>query len=315
MAPTLLGACRTATCSACGLAWPIDVGSADYGTCWHCGDPVRADGLKPGQLVDVVPATEIVRGQLVALETDDAASVKRVVAVPGDRINLRGLELLVNDQPIVTQTTLPVDLDDHRGVTRWLPDRRTDDRHWKLAANDNEWLTYHHTSVHDQNRPSPVWDDYSVNFNLSRPLEPVERLIVRGEVIAASDDASVQVADHSGKSAIVPLRTGEALEAIPMETVSALPTFAPEQPVAIRLRSGTATVAKLSIHRRILYRLRRRDDASMYPLTLGHDQCFILGDNVPVSIDSRNHGPITLSQIIGTVGGTYRISSGSDRTS
>lgn len=269
----------------------------------------------PGQLVDVRPINDIVRGQLVAFETDGVASVKRVAAVPGDRIRLRGLELLVNDQPIISETTMPVDLDDHRDATHWSPDHRTADRHWQLASTDNDWLTYHHASVHDQNRPSPVWDDYSVNLGLSRPLEPVERLIVRGTVIAASDQTNLEVVHHSGKSAIVRLRTGEVFEAIPVGTTSPLPTLAPEQPIALRLRSGTATIAKLSIHRRILYRLRRRDDASMYPQSLGPDQFFVLGDNVPVSIDSRNHGPIAWSQIIGAVGVTQRISSGSDKTS
>jgi type IV secretory pathway protease TraF len=306
MAPTLLGDCLSAQCQRCGLDWPVDTSAADYGMCWHCGDPVRAGGVVPADVVRVTAGNRIRRGQLIAFSHDGIAGVKRVVAMPGDRISLQGLLILVNGNSIESETKLPVDLDDHRAVSRWSSEdellRRTADRHWQLSSGDATWLTYHHQSVHDQNRVSLVWDDYSVNLGLARPLEPIERLIVRGDVIQASDAAVMRVVHHSGTSVDIPLQAGRPFETAAMQHRSLkLPTLAPETPIAIWMKSGTATIAKLSIHRPILYRLRRRDDRGVYPITLARNEHFVLGDNVPVSVDSRDHGPINDSQAIGEV--------------
>lgn len=301
MAPTLMGPARPANCANCGLTWPVDAAGVDFGVCWHCGRPVRADGRSPGEPVQVITTDPPQRGQLIAFESGGVASVKRLVAIPGDRISLRGLELLVNGHAIDSETVIPVDLDDHRADTRWTPGRRSVDRHWHLDEDDDAALVYHHLSVHDQNRPSPVWDDYPVNLGLSRPLETVRRLIVGGEVIQASADAVLEVRHASGVRATVSLRPGHAFEVMPTEPARETQPLAPEWQLAVRMRSGNATIAKLSIHRPILYRLRRRDDPSAYPMTLGKDQYFVLGDNVPISVDSRDHGPISRSQIIGRV--------------
>lgn len=47
--------------------------------------------------------------------------------------------------------------------------------------------------------------------------------------------------------------------------------------------------------------LTRRDDQSMDPVTLGDDEIFVMGDNRPVSRDSRAVGPLTLDEIYGRV--------------
>ena len=47
--------------------------------------------------------------------------------------------------------------------------------------------------------------------------------------------------------------------------------------------------------------LTRRDDQSMDPVTLEDDEIFVMGDNRPVSRDSRAVGPLTLDDIYGRV--------------
>ncbi|WP_222436075.1 S26 family signal peptidase [Rubripirellula reticaptiva] len=306
MAPTLLGETWQVSCPDCGLVWPVDTSQADYGKCWHCGNPVRASSRNPQDQVEVQPALAYQRHDLVAFIRDGRRNIKRIVAIPGETVSLDGLKILVGEQPILSEAELPVDLDDHRQKSHWLPSARTPDRHWQFDASDPDWCVYYHQSVHDHGRPSPVWDDYSVNLGLARPLEPVSQLIVRGEVIEASKEAILRVVSHRQTYVDVRLVSGSPFEARP-DSINAktyaglLPVVAPESPVAIRLVSGSAAVASLSIDRPILYRIRRRDDRSIYPLTLDEHEYFVLGDNVPISIDSRDFGPIRRSQILGRV--------------
>ncbi len=246
MAPTLVGNSRLAECSPCGLNWPVDAAASEYGVCWHCGEPVRAADRRPADLVDVLPTDEIKRGQLVAFEHAGVASVKRIVAIPGDSITLHGLEVFVNNRTIDHEVILPVDFDDHRSVTRWSPDSRTEDRHWRLSASDSQRLIYHHQSVHDQNQPSQVYDDYAMNFGLTRPLETVHRLVIEADVIEASDDAELVCWQHERKSAMARLRVGSRIRLVPAQpSDDPSPTLAPESPLAIRMRTGTGTISRL----------------------------------------------------------------------
>tara|TARA_R110002049_G_scaffold285698_2_gene466804 strand:- start:9916 stop:11367 length:1452 start_codon:yes stop_codon:yes gene_type:complete len=83
----------------------------------------------------------------------------------------------------------------------------------------------------------------------------------------------------------------------------------PTAPVAIRIRPAaehskpkeSVSLSEIKIWKSINYRLRRTDKRSPYPLMLADDQYFVLGDNVPVSIDSRDHGPVDRDQIIGLI--------------
>ncbi len=319
MAPTLWGDSRRTTCRVCDLTWRTDGAAMDFGVCWHCGHPVRVLDGRPSDhddtnhsrpdsdradLVEVRPIRMIERGQIVAFRRGGRASVKRVVAIPGDRVSLVGNMIHVNDHLIENNVRLPVDLDDHRARTRWSPDTRDEERHWTLRSHDTGtdplWRIYAHASVYDDDRPSPVWDDYGANLGLVRPLEPVDRLILGGQVVTASDDAVLRVAVWNADQTDVKLIAGASFEVTPRPADDERPSLgvassdeenpplAPETPIAIRLVSGSAVIANLSIFRPILYRVRRRDDVLRYPMILAPDRFFVLGDNVPISIDSRS---------------------------
>lgn len=308
MAPTLYGESDLVRCAKCDLQWLVDSEAPREGMCWHCGDPVaKSEGERVrGSRVSLVADRRSPKpGEWVAFTQVGHDAIKRVVGIPGDTIAVRGLKLLVNGRPIqfdrddAMSSMIPVDLNDHRERSRW-------------QETTGAWMVYHHASVHYQNRSSQVWDDYPVNFGLSRRLEPVENLIVSGTPVSASPDCTLEVMFWSSEGSVssersVPVgsdfrvdqRTLTGNEMLPLKTEE-LPV-APEKPVAIRVLRGTAKFANLAVHRPIEYRLRPRDDRKNYPMTLSSDQYFVLGDNVPISVDSRDFGPITSNQIIGVV--------------
>jgi hypothetical protein len=158
--------------------------------------------------------------------------------------------------------------------------------------------------VYDQDRPSPVWDDYPFNVGLQRKLYSVDRFSCQGEIHCQSQ-ATLEVAFWSN--------TGSALASVTISgsqhfTVSFHDAVAADglpvsshSPVAVRFIGGPVELVSLSIYRLIEYRVRPHDDRDRYPLRIGAGQCFVLGDNVPVSVDSRDLGPVPISSIVGLV--------------
>lgn len=81
----------------------------------------------------------------------------------------------------------------------------------------------------------------------------------------------------------------------------------PDQPpLAIGARGVQLELDPPAIYRDIHYRGPREESVWTAPQPLGADECFVLGDNVPVSVDSRHWGPIDRRQIIGPVYGWDR---------
>jgi hypothetical protein len=149
---------------------------------------------------------------------------------------------------------------------------------------------------------SPVWDDYPYNVTLSRTLFPVDRLRLRG---AVDSDVRLRIAFWSEAGSVAAERTlieGDAfcVSYFDGKTSEGLPVTA-RQPVAIQIEGSPATLRNLKIERLVEYRLIPRNSLEVYPLRLGADEWFLIGDNVPVSIDSRDWGAISDDQILGRV--------------
>lgn len=66
----------------------------------------------------------------------------------------------------------------------------------------------------------------------------------------------------------------------------------------IEIREGTVYIDGEPIAETYLTHV---DDQSMDPITLAKDEIFVMGDNRPVSRDSRAVGPLTLDEIYGRV--------------
>ncbi len=275
------------------------------------------------------------RGGLVAARHEGSPDlfVKRIVGVPGDIIDVDadGMHLLLNggraEDRLIEQNglaSLPrfiVDSDDARAVSRWSADlgdsawTRTGARHW-LAAGGSEtsWLIYRHQSVYDQNRTNDVLDDYPSNVAVTRTLQPVDRFQLSGSCECAGT-AKIEVAFWSQQRTVISslvvqnkriFETSyfQAAQNARLPARESAATGAPvsaQQPVAIRVSGESVVLSSLLIQRWNEYRLRPSDDRDRYPIRIGDGQLFLLGDNVPVSVDSRDYGLVAIANVLGTV--------------
>ncbi len=337
MVPTLRGPSRTAICSSCKLDWVVDIAASEIAPerllCAHCGGTMKLSDRGSGQnriagdVVDVHGIDSAItwrRGDLVAVRHEGPAEpfVKRVIGLPGDTIGLDvdGMHLLLNGRRIEDElvgqrgrASLPqfmVDCDDARSISRWSPpagDRswtRDTSRRWMAQQSETNWLLYGHQSVYDQNRPSGVLDDYPYNVAVARMLQPVDRFSLSGRCECVGK-ARIEVAFWSADTAMIgslDINGNQPFETSYYQAVTGerLPVNA-QQPVAIRVTGDAVTLSSLVIKRWVEYRLRPADSRARYPMKIGDHQLFILGDNVPVSVDSRDFGPVSMTSLLGRV--------------
>lgn len=218
---------------------------------------------------------------------------------------------------------------------RW---QRRSDRSW-TALGDTGWLVYAHQNVYRGPRPSRVLDDLPGNFGLQRALFPVDGLSIQFELATSADhehreirywiafwtergiDLQPQIVEAGSKYPVkVEAQAWATLPRIApkydfMDTPTMLDhLLSPQCPIAVQL-SGSSEVAltirDLAVQRDVLYRVNPsaprggitdQYQPPSYPIHLGDDEWFVVGDNVPVSIDSRHWGAVATEEIIGRVG-------------
>ena len=169
---------------------------------------------------------------------------------------------------------------------------------------NDDWLCYAHRSVHDFGRPSAILDDYPGNLDLQRKLFPVDRLSLKG-VAESSGPIKLIIglwSKQGNRAAEIQIdgKTQFRIDFASAEPNEWLPVT-PQRPIAIRIEGADVRLSELQVDRLVEYRLRPADDQAIYPQTIPAKFVFVLGDNVPVSVDSRDYGLVTIESLTGVI--------------
>lgn len=277
--------------------------------------------------------------EIVAIGDSKAVRIKRIVAVAGDVVSSQDGVLYRNDRPLVSDAPwIGVHDDRHRDRDKswWTFDKNTSAQVAKktfdgfrivLTPSKAEAplrsplqavrLLYQHRSPYNALRPERVGDDYPGNLNENRPLHPVDSLGLR---VTFDVDQATELRCWLWKSTdprcelhrllpgthalLVRWHDAESPkpELVAGETGTVPPSLGKLQPICIEVLKGSLHIRHLKVERPIQYTMdTRRSDAIKLPVLLQDDQYFVLGDNVPLSIDSRYEGPIDRADIMGRV--------------
>jgi len=189
----------------------------------------------------------------------------------------------------------------------------------------SDWLVYHHRNVYQSDRPSEVKDDYLFNVGTARRLNPADRLAIT--IDFETDDMPAPTSEAVGTARPettlwqAAFWTSDGIvtgKCKPHGSISHTITFydslsvaddedqppvTERTPLAIRCSQSIAPIRvdTFVVSRFVEYRVRQSDRGDLANLRIPQGQAFVVGDNVPVSIDSRNWGPIAVDSIVGRV--------------
>jgi signal peptidase I len=384
MAPTLLGLHRDLACPACGAQFAVGLDEAASTpdplcpNCGHRGFPPDSGNLAAGDrllvhknLFQLRPPRRWETAVFLAAEQPGQPFVKRIVGLPGERLQIRDGDVVVDGRvatkSLAEQRALRVLVHDfdHRDrdaetlEPRWAPAPGQPASPWRVRegrllhhdrSDDLHWIAYHHRQP-DWVAPGPIRDhlayngphhggDYRVDdlmLEADLRIQPGATLVavrfdVHGhEVIARLpvDDAGPPTVTIDGREAPVtptgvPLRScptprsrpvrleastfdrallvaldgRPAFEPVPLPEPTGPPRFV-ASPISLGAGRGTIEASRLRVHRDVYYTptilgAPQRGFAVAEPYTLGPDEFFVLGDNSPVSNDSRfwARGPV-----------------------
>lgn len=254
--------------------------------------------------------------------------VKRVVGLPGESLRIAGGDLWIDGRRYqkglsqLQQRAVLVHDDRYRPPdgSRWRARRgwvTTPEGHrWSAnrepsdsACSDQEWLVYHHYSPHAagrSDRESPVLDDYPSNQTIHRQLWPVSDLGVSLRIDAAPG-THLELAVWNGER---PVRAGFLvdrpdqrlyvawLDGRLVANVLLTPANAGDfasvpvtagRPLGIRPSSqGEVAIAELRVIRDLHLLGPPGEELEWTAPRLADNRFFVLGDNVPASLDSRD---------------------------
>jgi signal peptidase I len=240
MAPAFFGPHYEIPCGDCGFLLPIDASQAERNesvVCPNCGfgrNELAAAFLRPGERVVIDRGAFWLRRprrfEPIAFETPDQPeqlAVKRVVGLPGEKVEVRAGELYVDGRLVrktlneLRELAVPVYDDRFRPRDEQLPLRWQDPAgDWRSAngkylyAGDLQpldalhagphlaWLTYYHWRCSYlpglRSKEAPVLDDYGHNLGPPRQLNFVTDLMLRCQV-KTTGEGCLALSLHDGR--------------------------------------------------------------------------------------------------------------------
>jgi type IV secretory pathway protease TraF len=285
---------------------------------------IQGDSMAPtlvaGQRCRVSsPDATLQIGDIVAIDWDGKARVKRIAGLGGDTIDCVEGRLLVNGRRL---EDVLVSRSDSAFVKPSRVPVGADQNAWRPSESHSGWWIYHHHNRHAGGRLTAVMDDYPINVDVKRRLNPVDRLAVQIRTKAArnggtrtrstvsikptvpppSDTPRIRVAFFIDQRVLV-AKTMPDTEVVSREAKpdrsGELPRLDARHPIAIEMPGESRHAFQLEVWREIEYRTDQAGEAIRYPIRLGEDELFVVGDNVPVSVDSRSLGPVHRAQLLG----------------
>jgi len=256
-------------------------------------------------------------------------SVKRLFAMPGESISLRQGLLVVEPNSgdsagaALNRSTVWITVHDDRfrrhSHSWWRPagselSVTRSDNCFRLESSSSAavGLVYHHFAVHNEMRPDVIRDDVAGNLNETRLLLPVERIRLSMtaeaslpseiEVVMEIGDQTRWIRRSLPAGVTCAVFDSAAGELFSQRSSMTMPLPTATSPIAVRVSSGAIVLSNLIVERPLVYRIPpRHADRWQWPIKLGDDEYFVLGDNVPLSIDSRHWGPISGQRIVGRI--------------
>jgi signal peptidase I len=263
----------------------------------------------PGEICHARPHHSTLRiGDVVAISFDGQPRIKRIAAVGGDVVDLAEGRLLVNGRRL--EDVIADRVDDDFVRPAWVPVESGQDD-WTHPPSAPDWIVYAHHNSHQAGRVTPIEDDYPFNHSVRRILHRVDRLVI-GIRDASPEQSTAEVPpfkvvffDHRHSIVSTTTRNGDARfrDARPVTENDATASTPPTEvidaahPIAVRIDPFQRSRYTLHIYREIEYRDDKRDGTVDYPVQLPNDEVFVVGDNVPVSVDSRHVGPLKAADI------------------
>ncbi|MCS7467936.1 S26 family signal peptidase [Stieleria sp. ICT_E10.1] len=275
---------------------------------------IAGDSMAPtlvdGDVCQLADCGTLQIGDVVAIRWGGKRHVKRVAAVGGDVLDRAEGRLTVGGWRL---EDLLAERDADEFLTPALVPVSSQPNHWSRDAGVPSRLVYGHRNTHQAGRITPVMDDYPINQTVRRVLNRVDRLVVeiRAKTPTVVPEAPLRVFFFDDERSMVSTtsrggwaryRDAVADHAAGTEGRSdQLGMLDAAHPVAVDLDEQQASRYTLRVYREIEYRDDRPSGNVNYPVTLGDEEVFVVGDNVPVSVDSRALGPLPRTAIEGQI--------------
>ena len=336
MVPTLRGPHVMATCKKCSNHFVV---GAEFETerveCLHCGYAGNSLSGLPFEHADhlLIDRTAFQfrqprRWEPVVFRSPEGAelTVKRVVGLPGEEVQLLGGDVWI-DGEIATK-----DLSEMRALRqlvheetnaalRWHNDTENGwswhDGAWRTDAPEDmtawRWLSYHHA------HGKPIVTDTAYNVGLTQRIFPAHDLSLSAKLHSTGEGSLII---HFGENSHVVVNLEFSIDSLlevfafdhgievfidgkQIENTWAkldLPVTGDHSQLAIGAKGVGVTLRDLRIYHDIYHASQNEERgvaAPMTPIVLGPQEIFVLGDNVPVSLDSRLWGPVPLDLLVG----------------